>query len=106
MLVQRQVLFGGNSIGYQMHDYEQRGPGEVLRCPADPSVAQQDESCWRQPPGKGAATEGGRGTAVHSKCCKEPPALTAMTGGGRCGAEYTDIISNFKVYILHHEPAL
>ena len=22
-----------------------RGPGEVLRCPADPSVAHQDESC-------------------------------------------------------------
>ena len=88
MLVQRQVLFGGNSIGYQMHDYEQRGPGEVLRCPADSSVAHQDESCWRQPPGKGAATEGGRGTAVHSKCCREPPHLPPGLGAGDVGGVY------------------
>lgn len=87
MLVQRQVLFGGNSIGYQTHDMT-RGPGEVLRCPADPSVAHQDESCWNQPPRKGAATEGGQGTTVHSSAAESLGHLPPRLGAGDVGGVY------------------
>ena len=65
-----------------------RGPGEVLRCPADPSVAHQDESCWNQPPRKGAATEGGQGTTVHSSAAESLGHLPPRLGAGDVGGVY------------------